>query len=334
MIVEDLGPVQRDEIAKLRGEDRYFWLDVVARSDTREALRETLKIPDHALRPLLDFDQSTPPSRKWHADGEHVVFTFTAFIEYEAEAAGEPEALDAVEVHVLVHGEYVLTVHEQELSLPRVLDTTTPERGSEQYIVYSVLEAMLETAFDALNQAELEIGDLEEAAADLRSGRVRMQTLRGISHRLSEMRRRIAPQRGIFERVSTEIGHVEGLSSDNERYFERIYGQLNRLVGAIDAAAQSLAQLVDLRLNETMYWLTVVATIFLPLTFITGFFGMNFLWLTDHIQSTLAFFALGLGGCALGVAVTMYVVQRRGAVEEERPKRAGVSLRRRTQSSP
>ncbi len=213
---------------------------------------------------------------------------------------------------MLVHGDYVLTAHKSGSACRALLGKETPEHGSEQYIVYSVLDAMVETAFDALNEAELAMAALEEAAADLRGARVRMATLRAISRRLARMRRQLAPQRGIFERISTEIGHVEGLSSDSERYFERIYGQLNRLVAAIDAAAQSLAQLIDLRLNETMYWLTVVATIFLPLTFITGFFGMNFGWLIDRIDTALAFFALGIGGCVLGVLVTLYMVRRRG----------------------
>ena len=46
-----------------------------------------------------------------------------------------------------------------------------------------------------------------------------------------------------------------------------------------------MAKLIDLRLNETIYWLTVVATIFLPLTFVTGFFGMNFGWMVDRIDT-------------------------------------------------
>jgi magnesium transporter len=70
--------------------------------------------------------------------------------------------------------------------------------------------------------------------------------------------------------------------------------------------------MIDLRVNETIYWLTVVATVFLPLTFITGFFGMNFGWMVDHITSPMDFFLLGVGGCALGVALTLFVVRQRG----------------------
>src|SRR3954454_13825788 len=104
-------------------------------------------------------------------------------------------------------------------------------------------------------------------STDMRSSRVRMATLRAINSRLSRMRRQLGPQRGIFERISEEIGHIEGLESDSEQNFERIYAQLSRRIDGIDAASDSMANLIHLRLNETIYWLTVFATIFLPLTF-------------------------------------------------------------------
>jgi len=139
------------------------------------------------------------------------------------------------------------------------------------------------------------------------------------------MRRRLGPQRGIFERISEEIGHVEGLEADSEQYFERIYSQLNRLIDGIDAAGDSMAKLIDLRLNETIYWLTVVATVFLPLTFVTGFFGMNFGWMVDHIDSFLAFLLLGVGGCVAGAAATVLLVRSRGTpVEPDQTKPPGL----------
>jgi len=71
--------------------------------------------------------------------------------------------------------------------------------------------------------------------------------------------------------------------------------------------------------RETIYWLTVVATIFLPLTFITGFFGMNFAWMVDHIDTALAFMLLGIGAPLLGVALTLLLVRRRATpVEPDR----------------
>jgi Mg2+ and Co2+ transporter CorA len=88
--------------------------------------------------------------------------------------------------------------------------------------------------------------------------------------------------------------------------------QLSRLVDGIDAASDGMAKLIDLRLNETIYWLTVVATVFLPLTFVTGFFGMNFGWMVDRIDSLLAFLLLGIGASVAGAAATVLLVRRRG----------------------
>ena len=77
---------------------------------------------------------------------------------------------------------------------------------------------------------------------------------------------------------------------------------LIRLVDALDSYRDLLTSLMDVylstvsnRLNGVMKQLTLIATIFLPLTFITGFFGQNFGWMVDHVDSAGAFWGLGIG---------------------------------------
>ena len=75
--------------------------------------------------------------------------------------------------------------------------------------------------------------------------------------------------------------------------FDRLDDQVDRLLTSIDAAANAMGMVLDLQLNERAYVVSVVATIFVPLTFVTGFFGMNFGWMVDRVDTPVAFWLLG-----------------------------------------
>ena len=107
------------------------------------------------------------------------------------------------------------------------------------------------------------------------------------------MRRWVRNEQAVFERVGVETEALRDFGASDEPYFDRLEEQVDRLLTSIDAAANAMGMVLDLQLNERAYVVSVVATIFVPLTFITGFFGMNFGWMVDHVDSPVAFWLLG-----------------------------------------
>jgi magnesium transporter len=94
---------------------------------------------------------------------------------------------------------------------------------------------------------------------------------------------------------------------------EEVVGQRDLLATVLQANIAVIGveqNQISVEQNETTKQLTVIATIFLPLAFITGFFGMNFGWLTGHITSWWVFVVFGIGSLALS-CVALYVWFRR-----------------------
>jgi magnesium transporter len=123
-----------------------------------------------------------------------------------------------------------------------------------------------------------------------------------------------ALERGAYPRVGNELlPFFRDVNDHIKLVNEEVIGQRELLAVVLQAnmAVISLEQTdISVRQNETMKQLTIIATVFLPLTFITGFFGMNFGWLTGHTTSLWVFLVYGVGSLLASCAF-LYVWFRR-----------------------
>jgi magnesium transporter len=310
-VLSGLDAAERERVAALRGEGRFFWLDVSLGETSRDDLVDALGIPERALRALSSAGDASA-SRTFHADRESLVFALRCYVEPDAPTEEVAYRLRPVEVQVVVTGDYLLTLHEERISLPAVLAPELPEERSEPYVVYAVLEEILSTTSDALAEIEQRLDAIGVAWAEEGGARVPSRaSLRETGPRLAAMRRRVGAEQGVFARIGVEIGALRGFDTHDETYFDRLYEQVNHLLASIDAALNAMAMLLDLQLNERAYVVSVVATIFVPLTLLTGFFGMNFGWMVDQIDTPIAFWLLGcIGPVAVALLCWRFVVRR------------------------
>ena len=214
--------------------------------------------------------------------------------------------------------DYLLTLHEERVALPAVLAIDLPQGRSKGYVVYSVLDAMLVSASDALEEVEDSLDSLAASLAGGGGGNVPRERLQTPVARLATMRRWVRAEQAVFQRVGLDIGALSGFDEPEEPYLDRLDEQADRLLASIDAAANAMGMVLDLQLNERAYLVSVVATIFVPLTFITGFFGMNFGWMVDRIDTQVAFWLLGFVVPAATAALSWRLLVRRFVMGDER----------------
>jgi len=172
-----------------------------------------------------------------------------------------------------------------------------------------------------LSDIDDEIDQLEDAVLANPTDE-QLQRLFAIKRQLVAMRKVVTPQRDIFARSIDQIADLPGLQLDERDYFRDIYDHLIRISDLIDSYRDLLSGATDLylstvsnRQNDVMKQLTVIATIFLPLSFITGFFGQNFAYLvTDLIRTPWTFWVIGVGSMAATIVGLLIYFRRKGWV--------------------
>lgn len=216
------------------------------------------------------------------------------------------------EVHCFYTGRFLVTVRRDSVPQLDTAITHLTDRAmplpAPIMLLHRIIDALIDSYFPVLDAMDESIDGLEDAILR-RPTEQQLGDLFRLKRSLVTVRRLASEQRDVFAAALTNDDVLPGMTPDAERYFRDVYDHLTRISQAADSLRDLLMSAVDShlsttsnRLNVVMKQLTIIATVFLPLSFVTGFFGQNFGWMVNRITGAWAFW---LGGIAVQVLIVV-----------------------------
>ncbi len=300
--------VTRPNIELALKEDKLLWLDLPDTSDeTLTLLREVFKIHPLAVEDAKEFHQR--PKIEDYDD-------FVSLVAYGARGLDEP----LTEVHCFYAEHFMVSVHRDEV--PAIADAchalTRLPTDRRLVALYRLLDTLVDTMFPYLAAMDDRIDDLQDQIF-ASPKEEQLAALFALKRQVVDMRKMVTPQRDMVSSMLAHVIEIPGMTAEGERYVRDLYDHLIRISDMVDSYRDLLSgsldaymSMVSNRLNDVMKQLTIIATVFLPLSFLTGFFGQNFAWLVNRIGSLTAFVAIGLGTEVVAVVALLVLFRSRG----------------------
>lgn len=189
------------------------------------------------------------------------------------------------ELRLFMGPRWIISVGEMDAEtydvlLDRVRRQVFSRGRGPSFVAYHICEWLVEGLQPALELLDDRIDALEDEVV-LAVGAAPMQQLFALKRDLVDLRRRVAPLRDVMQRLGAH--GVLYVDPEAEVYFRDVHDDVMRVIELLDTYRDILSSALDLhlssvsnRLNRVMKQLTVVATVFMPLSFIVGLFGTNF----------------------------------------------------------
>lgn len=260
------------------GPGEQLWVDVARPSDAELALlRERFDLHPVAIDSCLRIDQR-PKVEEYRSQ------LFVVLHKLVVPAAADDE-LGSVELHAFLGDGYLITIQDRELNeVATIRERLVAEEALRErtlvYAYYLICERLAHENFDTLDVLFDAIEGIEDSVLKQADDDA-LPELFSAKRRLAAARRLIVPQREVVS-LMLEAG-TPFIDERARPYFRRVLDSLMRMAEAIDTQREILSNVLDAHLslvsnrtNAIMKSLTLLSAIFLPLSFVTGFFGQNF----------------------------------------------------------
>ena len=235
----------------------------------------------------------------------------------------EDVQLDTLELDVFLGRNYLVTYQAQPIATVDRVWTMCQRDGryfqrGVGYLLYQLADELATDympVIEQIDEAIDEIGDriFDDPSPDL------LERLFALKRALLRLRRIVAPQREVLNKLAR--GDYPVIGKEHNMYFRDVYDHLVRLHDIVESLRDLVGSALDMylsvvnnRMNDVMKTLTIITTLFMPLSFLSGFFGMNFFQPVVPLEAWTGKLAFGLMLAAIAlVPVGMYLWMRRRA---------------------
>ncbi len=284
LIEYDEAQVQRTEIGNVaecplwRGRKAVTWVDVEGIHDIGklEELGKCFSLHPLVLEDILNTTQR--PKFEDYGDYYYIVLKMLT---------ADPRGVSSEQVSILLGGDFVVSFQEGidgDLFQP-VRDRLQSEKGrmrkmGPDYLAYSLIDAVVDHYFTILEGLGEKVEDLEQDLI-VEPTTETLQTIQYLKREMLTLRRSVWPLRDVVG--SMERGDSPLIHEQTRLYLRDVYDHTIQIIDSIETLREMLSGMLDIylssvsnRLNSVMKVLTIIATIFMPLTFLAGVYGMNF----------------------------------------------------------
>ena len=263
----------------LRDKRGLLWVDFTAEPpETSQPILESFNFHHLAIADALE--QTHAPKIDDWGDYLYIVLNYMHLVK-----ATEPWDTEIDELDIFLGRNYVITHHDNPVS--SIDETWNVSQRDPRYsqdgadhLLYKIIDAIVMNYMPIIEKIDDEIDWIEDQVFDRPSSQTlaRLFTLKRV---LLAMRRILLPQREVLNKMARD--DYEVIDRKDRIFFRDIYDHLVRLHDVneslrdlVGGALDTYLSVINNRMNEVMKTLTIITTLFMPLTFVTGFFGMNF----------------------------------------------------------
>lgn len=211
-------------------------------------------------------------------------YLYIAMYAVEFVQVGQPQ-LQAFALDAFLGGNYLVTHHDHPIqAVDRIWERCQRDErqvvAGPDHLFYALSDEVISAYLRTMESIDQAIDQLEDAVlADPRAET--LQRVLDMKGGLLHMRRLVGPQREVFNKLARdEYAMIDPL---DRIYFRDVYDHLVRLHDInesmrdqVSGALEIYLSVINNRMNEIMKTLTIITTLFMPISFVTGFFGMNF----------------------------------------------------------
>jgi magnesium transporter len=313
---QDEGAVSLEEAAARCGQDGFVWLGLFEPGPEELAqVRDAFGLHELAVEDAQNFHMR-PKIESYDGDVRLVILRTARYDDAD-------EEVEFGEISVFLAPTFVITVRQgvaSELRGARQRLEQRPEllTAGSSSALWAILDQVVDGYAPVVAGLERDIDQIE---ATVFSGAVApTERIYSLRREATDFYRAVHPLLGVVATVerATVAQELQPYLRDVQDHLllvnEEVAAQRDLLSTVLEAnmAVISVEQTkVSVRQNATIEQLTILATVFLPLTFVTGFFGQNFAWLVGHLDSLAAFLVCGIGGLVVPLALLFLWLRRR-----------------------